>query len=368
MRSRHDHSSGSPATPSEAEGPSTPGSATAASEAATSVGVNADPLSDVLQTVRLTGALFFLLDASAPWVIEVPEATAFGSILLPGAQQIVSYHIVRTGACWGGLVDQPPVRLEAGDILLIPHGDPYVMSSAPGMRAENARELAQTFFRMMAAGQLPSVVSEGGGGPEQTHVVCGFLGCDMRPFNPVLGALPPLVHLRPPPRPEGDRLGHLIEFALAESLEQRSGGQCVFLRLSELMFVEVVRRYLASLPGDQTGWLAGLRDPVLGQALAMLHGRPAHGWTLEKLAKDVGLSRSALADRFAHVVGQPPMQYLAHWRMQVAARLLADGGAKVCAVASDVGYDSEAAFSRAFKKIVGMPPAVWRKRTSGSPR
>jgi AraC-like DNA-binding protein len=212
----------------------------------------------------------------------------------------------------------------------------------------------------MATGQVGSRVVEGGGGFPYTQLVCGFLGCDAHPFNPVLAALPRLVHLRRPAADDG--LAHLIDFALAESAQTRSGGRCVLLGLSELMFVEVVRRYLATLPAEQAGWLAGLRDPVVGRALALLHGQPAAAWTLERLARETGTSRSTLADRFAHFVGHPAMQYLARWRMQLAAALLAEGAAKVCAVALDVGYDSEAAFSRAFKRIVGMPPADWRRR------
>jgi AraC-like DNA-binding protein len=157
-----------------------------------------------------------------------------------------------------------------------------------------------------------------------------------------------------------DPLGRLIELAIAESLDQRAGGECVRLRLSELMFVEVLRRHLATLPEGQTGWVAGLRDPLVGRALGLLHQRPAEAWTLESLAAAVGRSRSALADRFAEVVGQPPMQYLAHWRIQLAARRLADPEAKVSAIAFDVGYESEAAFSRAFKRIAGVSPASWR--------
>jgi AraC-like DNA-binding protein len=325
-----------------------------------------DVLSDVLRTVRLTGALFFPMEVSSPWIDEVPEATAFAPLVLPGAQHIVSYHIVTEGTCWAALRGGPPVRLAAGDILVIAHGDAYSMSSAPGMRSDAPPEAVLAFFREMAAGRLPSVVLEGGGGPPRARVICGFLGCDVRPFNPVLETLPRLVHLRRPPASSGpDRLDHVIEFALMESRQRRSGGRCVLLRLSEVLFVEVVRRYLDALATGQRGWLAGLRDPIVGRALAALHARPVHAWTMERLAKDVGASRSTLAERFTELVGQPPMRYLAQWRMQLAARLLADGAAKVSAVALDVGYDSEAAFSRAFKKMVGMAPAAWRHRRTG---
>jgi AraC-like DNA-binding protein len=321
-----------------------------------------DVLSDVLRTVRLTGALFFLVDASAPWGLALPDGATLAPSVLAGAQSVISYHAVTHGSGWGGSLPGIPQRLETGDILVFPRGDPYVMSIARG--APGGPPLADilAFMRDMAAGRLPFLVSEGGGGAERLGLVCGFLGCDVRPFNPLLGSLPAVIHLRAAFAADGDPLGQLIRFAVAESRDRRPGGECVRLRLSELMFVEVVRRHLATLPAEATGWLAGLRDPIVGHALALLHQRPGDAWTLERLANDVGRSRSALAERFLELVGQPPMQYLAHWRIQVAARLLADGAAKVSAVALDVGYDSDAAFSRAFKRIAGMAPATWRAR------
>ena len=323
-----------------------------------------DPLSDVLHAVRLTGACFFLLEASSPWWAEVPAGTAIGPTILPGTQHLVSYHVITRGRCWAGLSGGNGVWVEAGDVLVIPHGDAYALGTAPGDVGHQPLEVAVEFFRALRARQLPPVISEGGGGPEHVEAVCGFLGCDVLPFNPILGMLPPLLRVRPPREPGADRLGQLVDFALAESREQRPGSDCVLLRISELMFVEVVRRFLAALPPDQTGWLAGLRDPTVGRALTLLHQRPADPWTLEALARESGVSRSVLAERFTHLLGQPPMQYLARWRMQVAARLLADGAAKVSAVAMEVGYESEAAFSRAFKKAAGVPPAAWRARAA----
>ena len=215
---------------------------------------------------------------------------------------------------------------------------------------------------MMASGQLPFVVQEGGAGPERLHVICGFLGCDALPFNPVLATLPRLLPVRRPLAAGGDRLAALVEFAVDESREKRAGSRSVLLRLGELMFVEVVRRHLVTLPEAQRGWLAGLRDPLVGRALARLHTQPGQSWTLDELAREVATSRSVLAERFAHFVGEPPMHYLARWRMHLAATLLADNAAKVSAVAREVGYDSEAAFSRAFKKLTGVAPAAWRHR------
>jgi AraC-like DNA-binding protein len=317
--------------------------------------------------VRLTGAVFFLVEATSPWVIEMPDGPALAPLILPRAQHVVSYHVVTGGRVAGGLLGGPAVTLAAGDVLVFPHGDPYVMSSAPGMRGGPDMPEVAAFLREMAAGRLPVRVIEGGGGPERHDLVCGFLGCDVRPFNPLLAALPPLLHVRQAFRAPDDPLGRLIDLTMAEAREARAGGDAVRLRLSELMFVEVVRRHLAAAPDGQTGWLAGLRDPLVGRALALLHERPAARWTLEELAGEAGASRSVLADRFAHLVGQPPMQYLARWRMQVAARLLADGTAKVSAVALAVGYDSEAAFSRAFKRAAGVAPAAWRARGTASP-
>jgi AraC-like DNA-binding protein len=321
-----------------------------------------DALSDVLHAVRLTGSLFFLVDASAPWVAEAPAGRTLAPAILPGAQRIISYHVITHGEAWCAVVGHEAVRLPPGDVVVIPHGDPYALCSPRGLRSELPLTAQLDWFRQMVAGRLPFVVTEGGGGPERLGVVCGFLGCDVVPFNPVIAALPSVVRVAPPDPGSGDRLGRLVEFAIAEPREKRAGSECVRLRISELMFVEVVRRYLSELPAEQTGWLAGLRDPCVGRALALLHRQPARAWTLEALAHEAGLSRSLLAERFQHFVGQPPMRYLTRWRMQVAARLLSERGVKVSAIAARVGYDSEAAFSRAFKRVTGVPPAAWRGR------
>jgi AraC-like DNA-binding protein len=218
----------------------------------------------------------------------------------------------------------------------------------------------------MVAGKLPFVTREGGGGAGGAEYVCGFLGCDMRPFNPVLSTLPRLLRVKWSRTGEHDLLSRLIDLTLAEARLPRAGGESIRLRLSELIFVEVVRQCLESLPAQETGWLSGLRDPAIGKVLATLHERPAHPWTLKELAHRTGMSRAALAARFTHLVGHPPMQYLTLWRMQIAARLLADGPMKVASVGREIGYASEAAFSRAFKKAIGVSPAVWRRNAGGS--
>ncbi len=319
-----------------------------------------DVLSDVLRAVRLTGAVYFDFDLSSPWVAETPPARDIAATVMPGAQRVIEYHLIARGACWGHAVGQEPFRLQEGDLFVLPQGDAHVLSSAPGMRA--APDMSK-FARRTTP--LPLVYELGGGGPERARLVCGFLGCDERPFNPLLSALPPVIHLSAAGS-DGTNgwLEMLLNIALRESGSARAGAENVLARLSELMFVEAVRRYLETLPPAQTGWLAGLRDPVVGHALATLHGEASEPWTVERLARAVGVSRSVLAERFTEMVGQPPMQYLALWRMQLASRLLAEGG-QVAEVAGAVGYESEAAFSRAFKKLVGQAPATWRRNTSG---
>jgi AraC-like DNA-binding protein len=325
-----------------------------------------DPLSDVLRAVKLTGALFFLVDASFPWGVEVPHADAFAPIILPRAQHVVSYHIILKGAGWANVPGVASTWFEAGDVLVFPHGDPYTMLSEPDQPPEFDAEATIAYFREMAAGRLPFVSKEGGGGEPSTEFVCGFLGCDMQPFNPVLSTLPHLLRVRRSETGSDDLLSHLIDLTLLEARRPRVGGETIRLRLSELVFVEVMRRYLETLPAYETGWLSGLRDPSIGKVLIMLHEQPAYPWTLNELASRAGMSRAALAARFTHLIGHAPMQYLTLWRMQIAARLLADSSTKVAAVGREIGYESEAAFSRAFKKTVGTSPAAWRDSAVGT--
>lgn len=319
-----------------------------------------DALSDVLRSVRLTGAMLFLVETSTPWVSWAPHADSFRHVVLPAAQHLISLHIVTHGGCWAGLTGEPPERLEVGDVLVIPHGDAYYLADPPDAQRTYCHDDAVAFFRDMAAGKLPPTVIEGGSGSGGSQFICAFLGCDLRPFNPVLSALPRVVRVRRAVHAEG--MSHLTAFALHELREHRSGGQVVRLRMAELLFVDAMRRYFETLPSGHTGWLAGLRDPVVARALALLHNAPTESWTLDGIAAEAATSRSVLAERFVHFVGQPPMQYLRQLRMQLACRLLAEEGTKVVSVAAAVGFESEAAFSRAFKKCVGLSPDEWRRQ------
>ncbi|HWX49031.1 MAG TPA: AraC family transcriptional regulator [Roseomonas sp.] len=325
--------------------------------------MGADALSEVLRAVRLSGAVFFRVELRAPWVAETPPAAICAPFVMPRAQHLMEFHILGSGTGFGGLTNAEPVALEAGDVLAFPQGDPHVLSSAPGLRQSPNMDL----YRVAGSARLPFSVTLGETGPPVGALVCGFLGCDARPFNPLLDALPRMLHLRSRGTGDDGWFRHLVDAVVAESAQPHIGGECILARLSELMFIELVRRHLWTAPAEETGWLAGLRDPHVGRALNLLHGQATAPWTLERLAREAGLSRSSLAERFTRLVGQPPMQYLAQWRMQLAAGLLADGDRPVGQVALAVGYDSEAAFSRAFHKLVGVPPAAWRRAHARGP-
>jgi AraC-like DNA-binding protein len=318
-----------------------------------------DVLSDVLRAVRLTGAVYFDFELSSPWVLEAPRQEAIIGKVMPGAQRIIEYHLVARGNGWGHVAGHRPIQLSEGDLLLMPQGDAHTLSSDQGLRAPlDMSPFARPFT------QLPVAYEIGGGGPQRARIVCCFLGCDERPYNPLLASLPAVIHLSGSgPDPAPGWLGALLPIAANESGRAQAGSENVLSRLSELMFVEAIRRYVETLPLEQTGWLSGLRDPAVGQALAAVHSETSRPWSVEELARLAGLSRSVFAERFAAMIGHPPMHYLALWRMQLAARLMADGGT-VAATAATVGYESEAAFSRAFKKLVGHAPGTWRKHSA----
>ncbi|SAK55995.1 AraC family transcriptional regulator [Caballeronia glebae] len=325
-----------------------------------------DILSDVLRTVRLRGALFFHVSGNRSWAAEAPPASDIASIVMPECEHVMEYHVVTRGSCWGAIVGEAPVRLASGDIIVFPHGDAHVISSAPGIRAEiDVAAWSAKIDQLPFTLTYDAVEARNNPSPDdayETMLVCGFLGCDLRPFNPLIATLPRLLHLKE----TGAQgwINHFMQQAVVESRHKRPGGEAMLERMSEMMFVDAVRRYVDVLPDESRGWLAGLRDRFVGRALAVMHDAPAHEWTVEELGERVGLSRSALHERFVEIVGLPPMQYLVNWRMQVAAGLLRNTNSTIAGVAQDVGYASEAAFIRAFKRLVGKPPATWRREKS----
>jgi len=330
--------------------------------------MSADILSDLLRAIRLRGAIFFYVEGAEPWVAETPQSNLIIPAILPGVDHLMEFHVVVRGSCWAAIAGEEPVRLHEGDIVIFPQGDHHVISSAPGLRA---RLVDPGVFFAPKPPQLPfsiSVDGEGqttalldGGGSDRTTIVCGFLGFDTKPFNPLLASLPRVLRI---PELAGDGRSWIATFMrslVEESNRKRPGGEAVLERMSEMLFVEVLRHYADELPQDQTGWLAGMRDPGVGRALALMHARPAEDWTLERLGDEAAISRSTLHERFVHFIGRPPMQYLAQWRMQLAAGWLRDTDAKVIDVALEVGYENEAAFARAFRRAVGESPGAWRR-------
>ncbi|MBL8448887.1 MAG: AraC family transcriptional regulator [Dechloromonas sp.] len=290
-----------------------------------------DPLSDVLSSVRLRGAIFYYVSCARSWVAETPPSPELADALSPGAEHVIAYHMILRGKGWAGVDGEPPLRFEAGDIVMFPRGDTHALSSAPGMRAEGGDQSWRASTRDHPKPILVALYDgvceldvEVPPAEAETVIVCGFISCDRRPFNPLIGALPRVLHLAA--AEVGAWVTPMLGQAVAESRHRRAGSAAVLERVSEMVFVDAARRYLESLPEDGgSGWLA------------------------------------ALHERFVERVGMPPMQYLAHWRMQLGAKLLREGNAPVAAIALETGYDSEAAFCRAFKRLTGQPPATWRR-------
>jgi AraC family transcriptional regulator, alkane utilization regulator len=335
-----------------------------------------DVLSDVLRVVRLTGAVFFAAEFTSPWAIESPAARHFASHIMPRAECFTIFHVLAEGRCWVKVKDNAPLQMAAGDILVVPQGDEHVMGSDLALKPTPMRVLVP----QMPWPGMPPIVHGGGG--ETARFVCGYLHCDQK-FNPLFSALPRLLCVRshadglmlrsagtdirssdrPVPFHAGMLLNTTLYYLIKEA--QSSSNQLMLARLTELMFVEVLRHYMEELAPDQKGWLAGLKDPYVNRAITVLHAQPARAWTVENLARDAGVSRSALADRFTELIGESPMRYLANWRIHLAKQLLCEGDHTLAEVAESVGYESEYAFNRAFKRQVGKPPASWRKEASG---
>jgi AraC-like DNA-binding protein len=320
--------------------------------------VATDTLSDVLKTVRLTGAAYFDVAAQEPWSVHSPARDLILPRILPGADHLIAYHVVTAGRCFARLAEGEAMALEAGEVVVFTNADPHIMSSSAELRAEPP---TADMIDIAGAGLLPFPVNLLNGGAVSARLVCGYLACDAKPFNPLLEALPPMLKSGDPRHNDSGWLGQFIHFAVAEVAEKRAGSESVLTKLSELMFIDVVRRYIEALPPQNAGWLAGLRDPMVGKALALIHSRPSFNWTIDGLARQCGTSRTVMAERFVQFVGVPPMHYLANWRMQVASEMLNRGNLNMATIAAEIGYESEAAFSRAFKKMMGLPPSAWRK-------
>ena len=316
-----------------------------------------DVLSEVLKVVKLQGALFYNGEFSSPWSFYSPDSRTVAPYVAPAARHVIIYHLLTEGRASARLVDGERIILQAGDIVIFPHGDAHFLENGPATKAvEMEQELARIFAQGLKRSSL-------GGGGEITKFVCGFMACDPRLSQIFLSGLPPVFKVSIRNDASGRWLENSIRFSVDEADASRAGGEAVLAKLSEVLFVETLRAYIADLPPEQTGWLAGARDSEVGKTLALMHRNPAHPWTIASLAKEAGVSRSVLAERFRHYLNEPPMAYLTRWRLQLGEQMLSSTSYSVAQIASEVGYESEAAFNRAFKREFAVPPARFRSQS-----
>jgi AraC-like DNA-binding protein len=316
-----------------------------------------DALSQTLSVVRLVGAIFINAKFTAPWCYQSPSAGAAAPLLEPGAERVVIFHLITEGECHVEIGDEPPVRLTAGDVVVFPQGHAHRMCSQPGVPPAKGARLDEVLSRR------PRQLIYGGGGPA-TRLVCGYLACDRRLAEMLLAGLPVLLRVNVRGSNAGMWLEASVRYALAEARSPRPGGAGVLAKLAEVLFIEVLRLYVNQQSEGRIGWLAAVGDRIVGAALNQMHARPSHTWTLDELAREAHTSRSVLAERFQYLVGSSPMQYLTQWRMLLAANLLTRSNAPLARIAEDVGYQTDTAFSRAFRREFGSPPATWRRSQS----
>jgi AraC-like DNA-binding protein len=321
-----------------------------------------DVLSEVLKVVKLQGALFYNAEFSSPWSIRAASSQGLVRYFAPGTDNVIIYHLLTEGRACVRLNDGTCVNLKAGDIVMLPHGDPHIMENGPPTpTVDESDQLGEVLAQGLKLWRL-------GGGGEVTKFVCGYMACDPRLSQVFLSGLPPLFKVSIRNDASGRWLENSIRFSVDEAGHYLAGGEAVRAKLSEVLFVETLRAYISNLSAEQSGWLAGARDAEVGRALAMMHRNPAHPWTIAALAKEAGVSRSVLAERFRYFLNEPPMAYLTRWRLQLGAQMLSSTSHSVAQIAAEVGYESEAAFNRAFKREFGAPPARFRDQSRVTPK
>lgn len=320
-----------------------------------------DVLSEILSAVKLQGALFFNGEFSEPWCFSAPSADVISPLLSPGAGHLIIYHFVREGSAYTELPNGKREWLNAGDIVIFPHGDAHLLGYGKPVTPVDAIQM----FGQERTHEL-KLVRFGGGGAI-TRFVCGFMACEAQLCEVLLRGLPKILKVHIGNDQGGQWLENSIRFSVGEGNGVTAGSGVVLAKLSEVLLVETLRRYINGLPPEQTGWFAGARDPAIGRALTLLHKSPGHSWTVSELAKRTGVSRTRLAERFRHFLGQAPIAYLTHWRMMLAADMLRATEANVVDIAAATGYRSEAAFNRAFKRQFRRPPAQYRKQRKAPP-
>jgi AraC-like DNA-binding protein len=314
-----------------------------------------DALSDVLRIAHLNGGVFLHAEFTAPWCLAARMAPELCAPFLGPATHLIPYHFLVEGELAVSLQGGEPRTARGGEMILFPRNDMHMMGSDLSGTPVSMRDV----LLPPEGSGLHSIRHGGGGAP--TRMICGYLGCEVTRGNPVFAALPGIMQIRVEEVGPAEWIRSTFQYAANEIAAGHVGSETMLAKLSELLFVEAVRRYARDLPAGTTGWFAGLRDPVVARALALLHGDIARNWSVDDLGRETGLSRSALADRFTRIMGMPPMHYLGDWRMHVAAQSLKGSSIPLAKLAGRVGYESEAAFSRAFRKAFGTAPATWRR-------
>lgn len=308
-----------------------------------------DPLGEALHVLRMQGTFYSRCEFTAPWGLVLPE--------WPGT---LMFHIITSGRCWLEVAGTEPRLLQPGDLALVPHGEGHHLASEPGTPGRNLFDLPSNQLS-----ERYEILRQGGGG-NPAALLCGTVRFDHPAAHHLIDVLPNVISVDATNSPQFDWMQSTLRFITAEARELRPGGETIITRLADILVIQAIRAWIERDPTAQTGWLGALRDKQIGRAIAFIHRDPAHPWTVASLAEELAMSRSAFAARFTELVGEPPMHYLARWRMQVAVATLQEGDATLAELALRLGYQSEAAFSRAFKRFIGVSPGAIRRTPQSS--
>lgn len=315
-----------------------------------------DIISDVLNVVRLNGALFLNAEFGHPWKVSSPCGQDIAQAVMPNSDNVIVYHLVTHGQCFVSIDGEKELLLNEGDIVIFPHGDAHNIGSNLATMPIDMSAIIPTLLNP----NLDLLKTPGESGT--TNLICGWLAAEQNIINPLMNSLPRLLKVNIRQHDSGKWLENSIIHAVDSASSVRAGAEAMTKKLAEILFLETLRFYMESLPDDQLSWLAGMKDKHVGKALSLIHAEPAKQWTVELLAQQAFVSRSVLAEKFKSFVGKPPMKYLARWRLAIAASLLQEGKKSIAWIIEEIGYESDTSFSRAFKKEFGVPPSGWREK------